>query len=100
PNRYSSYDNGDSWCCSLIHFRGRDLEILRNEFLGKVYYYRSRFPCVPDILIRGKNSIATSWCLCHAFNCDRNVVCGIGCCFVTCWTESWTHISGLYTCGG
>ncbi|CAH8863219.1 unnamed protein product, partial [Trichobilharzia szidati] len=28
------------------------------------------------------------------------VVCWIRCFFVTCWTESWTHISGLYTCVG
>ncbi|CAH8853251.1 unnamed protein product [Trichobilharzia szidati] len=31
---------------------------------------------------------------------DCAVVCWIRCFFVTCWTESWTHISGLYTCGG
>ncbi|CAH8828261.1 unnamed protein product [Trichobilharzia szidati] len=100
PNRYTSYDNGDSWCCPLIYFRGSDLEILQKGFLGKIYHFRSQFVCALDIRIRAKSSITTNWCLYHAFNCNRNVVCGIGCSFVTCWTESWTHISGLYTCGG
>ncbi|CAH8853249.1 unnamed protein product, partial [Trichobilharzia szidati] len=49
---------------------------------------------------RVENSITTNWCLCRVFNCNCAVVCWIRCFFVTCWTESWTHISGLYTCGG
>ncbi|CAH8863231.1 unnamed protein product, partial [Trichobilharzia szidati] len=66
--RYNYYDNGDSFCCPLIYFRGRDLEILQKESLGIFYYYRSRSLCVTPLRIRVKYSITTNWCLCHAFN--------------------------------
>nr|CAH8863286.1 unnamed protein product [Trichobilharzia regenti] len=67
---------------------------------SRFYIWSSRSSCAPYLRIRAENTIATCWCLYHAFNCNCTVVCGIRCSFFTHRTEIWTHISGHYTFGG